>query len=965
MIDVTERRRAEAALRQSEERLRLAMTGAQMGMWDVDLLTGQAIWSEQHFTMLGYEPVTTGEATEEMWMSRIHPDDLERVIQEWQQSRQENRFYRTEYRVIRADNGQISWLAALGNFTYDHNGQAIRSIGVFFDISDRKRDEAERKQAEAALRESEERFRLVTHAVNGLVFDWNLQTNEVYRSEKLYQLVGIKPEDAPPSASWWQERIHPVDYARLQSQAIEMFNSGNPLYEAEYRVLHTDGHWVEVWERGCLIRDQQGQVIRLVGSTVDITERKRTEQALRQAEERLRVALQNAPITVFNQDCKLKYTWLHNPVLYDLNEMIGKGDRDFLPPEDAEILTRVKQQVLETGIGTREEIKLTRNETNYYYDLTVEPLRDANHTIVGITCAAIDISRLKQTEINLRESEARFRGVVESNMVGILFWEASGCITDANEKAVQMLGYSREELQSKQVQWQNITPPEFHELDATMLAQILATGICPPFEKAYIRKDGIKVPILIGCGLLPGYSDRGVAYFIDISERKQAAEALRESEARFRNMADTAPVLIWMSDTSKLCSYFNKQWLDFTGRTMAQELGYGWAEGVHPDDFQYCLDIYTRAFDACQEFTMEYRLRRCDGEYRWLLDHGIPRFTPDGELLGYIGSCIDIHDRKQAEAALAANEARLRGFVEANVVGILYGDIYGNIHEANDELLRIIGYTRADLCAGRLRWIDITPPEYLPLDEQAIAEARLNGACTPYEKEYIRKDGSRVPILLGYSLVGEAREESVVFILDLTEAKQREAAMRDREQRLTLATNAANLGVFEWDITTDHTVWENQRMYDIFGHTLEDGTLSHQQFFHSVIHPDDRQAFEQSLAAGIQLGTLHQMVCRIRRRHDGQWRWIEVNGHFTFAPDGTPFRLVGVISDITERKQAEAALHQSEERLRLAQRAAGAGLWDWDIVNNHVTWSNVYSQAATDSQCAADQPEPSIIKIIS
>ncbi len=136
---------------------------------------------------------------------------------------------------------------------------------------------------------------------------------------------------------------------------------------------------------------------------------------------------------------------------------------------------------------------------------------------------------------------------------------------------------------------------------------------------------------------------------VDISAIKQAEEALRESEQRFRTLADTAPVLIWMSDTSKLCNYINKVWLDFTGRTLEQELGNGWMDDLHPDDLDPTLEIYRSAFDAHEEFKIEYRLRRNDGEYRWMVNHGIPRYTSEGIFIGYVGSCIDIDERKQVE----------------------------------------------------------------------------------------------------------------------------------------------------------------------------------------------------------------------------------------------------------------------------------------------------------------------------
>jgi PAS domain S-box-containing protein len=142
-------------------------------------------------------------------------------------------------------------------------------------------------------------------------------------------------------------------------------------------------------------------------------------------------------------------------------------------------------------------------------------------------------------------------------------------------------------------------------------------------------------------------------------EQKEAEQSVRESEERFRLVADTAPAMIWMAGKDKLCNYFNLQWLLFTGRALEAELGNGWAQGVHPEDLASCLETYENAFDAHQPFEMQYRLLRHDGEHRWILDIGVPRFNYDGSFAGYIGSCLDITDRKLAEEALTTMSRRL------------------------------------------------------------------------------------------------------------------------------------------------------------------------------------------------------------------------------------------------------------------------------------------------------------------
>ena len=142
--------------------------------------------------------------------------------------------------------------------------------------------------------------------------------------------------------------------------------------------------------------------------------------------------------------------------------------------------------------------------------------------------------------------------------------------------------------------------------------------------------------------------------------RRFAENSLRESEERFRVMADTAPVMVWRAGPDQRCDFFNQPWLEFRGRRLQDEIGDGWTEGVHPDDLPHCLTVYTGAWPGRESFRMEYRLQRADGEYRWVLDTGVPRLASDGALLGYIGSCFDITERRQAEEALRANEAALR-----------------------------------------------------------------------------------------------------------------------------------------------------------------------------------------------------------------------------------------------------------------------------------------------------------------
>jgi PAS domain S-box-containing protein len=192
--------------------------------------------------------------------------------------------------------------------------------------------------------------------------------------------------------------------------------------------------------------------------------------------------------------------------------------------------------------------------------------------------------------------------------------------------------------------------------------QILQKGIeLREHEDVFIRKDGSFFPVVFSASPLKKDGETiGIVFgFRDDTQRRRAEQAVRESEERFRLVANTAPVMIWMSGVDKLCTYFNDPWLEFTGRSQEAELGNGWAEGVHREDLRNCMGTYIEAFEQRKPFQLEYRLRRHDGEYRWIFDSGVPRFNADGSFAGYIGTATDVTERKLAETALSMMSQRL------------------------------------------------------------------------------------------------------------------------------------------------------------------------------------------------------------------------------------------------------------------------------------------------------------------
>jgi PAS domain S-box-containing protein len=258
------------------------------------------------------------------------------------------------------------------------------------------------------------------------------------------------------------------------------------------------------------------------------------------------------------------------------------------------------------------------------------------------------------------EVRNRLAAIVESSDDAILSKDLNGTITAWNEGATRMYGYSSAEVVGKNISI--LSPPELKDELSDILERIRLREGVRHLETVRVTKDGRRIDISLTVSPLKdrnGTVIGGSTIARDITDRKRADELRRESEERFRMLADSAPVMIWVTGTDAQCTFVNRQWLEFTGRTMEQEIGSGWAEGVHPADSKPCMDYYISSFNGRRSFTMEYRIKRADGQYRWLVDTGVPRFGPTGDFLGYIGSCVDISERKHNEETLQHLTARI------------------------------------------------------------------------------------------------------------------------------------------------------------------------------------------------------------------------------------------------------------------------------------------------------------------
>jgi len=701
--EIAERQQVEVALRQSEERLRLALEAAQMGFWDWDLLTNKVAWSRNHELLFGIAPGTFS-GTFEAFLEQVHPQDRKSVTEVVTRCLEARTDYMDEFRVVWPD-GSIHWIEAKGQFFYDANGQAVRMIGACMDISDRKHNQQE-------LSESEDRYRQLVELSPDAIF---IQTEgkivfinslgaKLFGANHPGQLLGRRILD----------HIHPAYHEIVQQrihQAIETKKSA-PLLEEKF--IRLDGTVFDVEVAASPFTYQGKLAVQVVAR--DITERKRAEAILKEQAQ----ALQN------------QQAWLEDVLNLMPTPLL------FIEPETAKVLFSNKAADQMAGGEFPKDKPAEEYHTIYYCtDATDQRIPDEQmpgvrvargeclhgfemnwHTPQGIrslivfadtlpamhghpaTCVLVfqDITERKQAEKALQSSEHQLRAFFEGALNAMVIADDEGKYVDANASASQLFGLSKEALLGRKISDFAESNFDFSEIWNRFLDQERLTG-----EFRLVRPDGtvreIEYAATANFAL-----HRHLSVLQDITERKQTDQALRESEERFRATFDQAAVGIAQVALNGRFIHVNQAVCDITGYSYEDLLQMTFQELTHPDDLEADLVQVRRVLAReINGYSLEKRFICRNGSIVWINLTCSPVWDVSNQLKYAVGIIEDISDRKRAEAErdqLLIREQEARELAEAaNRMKDEFLSILS--HELRTPLNSILGWSRL-LCTRKM-----------------------------------------------------------------------------------------------------------------------------------------------------------------------------------------------------------------------------------------------------------------------
>ncbi|CAN1210602.1 histidine kinase [Tumidithrix helvetica PCC 7403] len=798
------------------------------------------------------------------------------------------------------------------------------------DISDRKQAEAALQQLNqeleikveqrtAALKASEATNRATLEAIPDLLL--RLRRDGTCAE---YIRPGIRADNFIPVEKHISE-VLPPELLQNQLQIIEQAILTKELQVYEHQFCKRDRM---VYEEIRIVAINDREVLAIVR---DISDRKIAEAALAASEAFNRQLVEEFPVGLAScrMDGQLVYvnSAFAKILGRTIEETLALTYWDITPTKYAEqeaVQLRLLQQHGRYGPYEKEYI----HKDGHLVPVLLTGLIVQQNGEELIWSSVQDISDRKQAELErqqLFQELSNFKIALDRSAI-VAITDARGVITNVNDRLCEISGYAREELlgQTHRIINSGYHPPSFFQ----NLWQTITSGEIWRGEICNRAKNGSLY--WMESTIVPFLDEQGrpwqyLAIRFDITERKQAELAVQESEARFRYLADHAPVLIWMSGLDTLCFHFNKTWLDFTGRTMEQEFGNGWTEGVHPDDFQFCLDVYSTSFEMRQSFEMEYRLRRFDGEYRWLLDTGIPRFDADGEFLGYIGSCLDISDRKQAEQEILENQRFIQKIAEAspNILYLYDLQEHCNVY-SNREIATVLGYTPTEIQAmGSALFANLMHPEDLARIPDYYQQIEADREGEIFEIEYrMRHANGEWRWLYSRDTVFSRDDRGKIKLTigtaqDISDRKQAEEDLRNLSDRLMLAVKSGAIAIWDWNVTENILTWDD-RMYELYGITPDRFTSVYNAWA-SSLHPDDRPIAETAIQTALTGEKDYDPEFRVVHP-DGNIRYIKAYALVQRNDRGEPQHMIGVNLDITDRKLAESKLLQTTAQLEASNR---------------------------------------------
>ena len=599
--------------------------------------------------------------------------------------------------------GKLKWVHTDKYPVFGIDGELVGLVAFTQDIT-------LRKMTEDALLKSETQLRTLVQTIPDLM--WLKDNNGVFLqcNTMFERFFGARETDI----------LGKTDYDFIDKDLADFFRdhdrkamaAGKPTTNEEWITFADDGHRAYLETIKTPMYESDGKLIGILGIGRDITDRKMAEDALSSSEVRLRTLLQTSPDLILIKDARGVYLGCNSMCERYFGaieaDIIGKTDYDFVDKELADSFCENDHKAMEAGRPTRnaEWITFADDGHSAYLDTIKAPLYDSNGTLIGMMGIGRDISEHKKAEDALKASEEKYRTIFENVQDVFYQTDLAGIITEISPSIKYFSEFSRDEIIDTPVY--NL----YYNLDdrKIFLDAIIENGELRDYELRIKTKTGKIKFVSVNARLIS--DSEGSPHHIDgalrdITDRKHAESELLEREIQYRNLANSGLALIWTSGTDKLCNYFNEPWLTFTGRTLEQELGNGWAEGVHYDDLDRCLKTYIDAFDNREALIMEYRLRNASGDYRWIEDLGVPNYKSDGEFIGYLGHCFDITEQKALEYELmkAKNKAeesdRLKSAFLANMS-----------HEIRTPMNGILGFAgllKEPMLSGeeQLEYIDI------------------------------------------------------------------------------------------------------------------------------------------------------------------------------------------------------------------------------------------------------------------